>query len=111
MQPSDGSSGYTAVSKLTASTRARDRPAQAIAAKADSHSSPTLADASMANSMRAFPSASQRGNINFGYTDESLGFGGTQIGVLLEKRMMTCRRSIVGSMGGGRSWTARVLPP
>ena len=63
----------------------------------------------MANSIRAFPSASQRGNINFGYTDANLGFGGAQIGTLLEERMMTCRRSIVGSMGG-RSWTARVLP-
>ena len=43
---------------------------------------------------------------------EADGAGGRRMlhGTLLEERLMTCRKSIVGSMGGGRSWTARVLP-
>src|SRR5438445_12999995 len=82
-----------------------------MAAKADSHSPPMLADASTANSMRAFPSGSQRGSTSRGYTDQSFGFGGAHVGMLLDERMSTCRSSIAGSMGGGRSRTARVLPP
>jgi len=70
-----------------------------------------LAEASMANSMRAFPSASQRGRTRRGYTDQSLGLGGAHVGTLVESRMRTCRRSTVGSMGDGRSRTARAPPP